>query len=107
MAIDGSVWITHNGQILKFTLGEQEVRQISGLDEDLGSTLDIYLDDTTSNSYVHDISKKRIVVFDKDGEYLAQYHWSQDLNVSDFVASEVLKKILLLSRGTIYAIDLK
>ena len=107
MAIDGSVWITHNGQILKFTLGEQEVRQISGLDEDLGSTLDIYLDDTTSNSYVHDISKKRIVVFDKDGEYLAQYHWSQDLNVSDFVASEVLKKILLLSRGTIYAIELK
>jgi hypothetical protein len=48
-----------------------------------------------------------VVVLDKDGVYLTQYRWSQNIDINDFVVSESIKKILLLSRDKIYSIDLK
>jgi len=45
-------------------------------------------------------------VSDKEGVYLAQYSWKENIEIKDFVVSEVIKKILLLSHGTIYGIDL-
>jgi len=44
---------------------------------------------------------------DKDGVYQAQYHWQEEAEITDLVVSEALKKMLLLSHGTIYGIDLK
>lgn len=107
ISIDGSVWVVHDGKIKRFTQGKEDVWSIKGLHEPLGVTVDMYVDELTKYAYVLDVEHKRVVVLDKDGTYLAQYHWEEALYVSDFVVSEQLHKILLLSRGTIYGIDLK
>ncbi len=107
MTIDGSVWVVSQNQILKFTQGKQEVWRVKDIDEDFGTHLNIYTDEQSKNLYILDTDKKRVVVVDKEGIYLAQYRWDKDLKVSDLVVSETIKKILLLSGGTIYAINLK
>ena len=106
LTIDGAVWLTQNGKVLKFTQGKETLWQISGLEQPLGNHLDIYTDDTTQNIYLLDTDNQRVVVSDKEGVYLAQYSWKENIEISDFVVSEVIKKILLLSHGTIYGIDL-
>jgi len=105
--IDASIWITKAGEILKFTQGRQDNFRLQGLDEPLGGQTMIYIDDTTKNLYILDADKKRVVVVDKDGVYQAQYHWQEEAEITDLVVSEALKKMLLLSHGTIYGIDLK
>ena len=106
-AIDGSVWITQGDKIRHFTSGKEDVWQIQGLNPNLGNHTRVYVDDTTTNAYILDADNKRVVVVDKSGVYLAQYHWKESIEITDFVVSEVVKKILLLSHGTIYAIDIK
>lgn len=107
LSVDGAVWITKPHQVLHLVQGQVDSWSIKGLDEDLGETLKIYSDDTTKNIYLLDQDKSRVVLLDKDGTYLSQYRWKERLAPTDFVVSEPLKKILLLVRGTIYAIDLK
>ncbi len=106
-AIDGSVWITQGDKIRHFTSGKEDVWQIQGLNPNLGNHTRVYVDDTTTNTYILDADNRRVVVVDKSGVYLAQYHWKESIEITDFVVSEVVKKILLLSHGTIYAIDIK
>ncbi len=107
LAIDGTVWIAKGSKVFKFVGGEEAVWETKGLDEMWGDSLDLYTDEYTANLYILDRDKKRVLVFDKTGLYLAQYRWQEDVPVSHIVVSEVLKKILLLSSGTIYGIDLK
>lgn len=107
MVIDGYVWAIKDGNIMRFSQGQEYPWKIGGLDEPLGSALGLYTDDTTKNIYILDKDHRRVVVADKDGAYLAQYSWRENLPVSDMVVSEVIKKILLLSGDTIYGIDLQ
>lgn len=106
LTIDGAVWLTQNGKVLKFIQGKEVVWQVYGLEVPFGNRLDIYTDDTTKNIYILDADNQRLVVSDKEGAYLSQYSWNETVEITDLVASEVIKKILLLSRGTIYGIDL-
>ncbi|RJR15740.1 hypothetical protein C4579_01525 [Candidatus Microgenomates bacterium] len=107
MAIDGYVWVADQERILRFSQGGEDVWRITGLEMPLGKDLDIYSDEYTAHLYILDRTNKRVIVLDKDGTYLAQYHWEAPDEITDFVVSEVINKILLLSRGTIYGIDLR
>jgi hypothetical protein len=107
MAIDGTVWVVDKGKILHFIQGKESEWKIVGLTELLGEKLAVFTDEATANIYVLDSQNRRVIVVDKTGTYLAQYQWKEPFEISDFVVSEVIKKILLLSRGTIYGIDLK
>jgi hypothetical protein len=108
MAIDGSVWLgTTNGKVLRFTQGRENTFIPKGIEPALGTKLLVYTDSDMANVYILDGQNGRVVICDKDGGYLSQYHWSGSNTISNFVVSEEQKKILLASGGTIYAIDLK
>lgn len=108
MAIDGSVWLgTTTGNILRFTAGKENSFAPQGVDTPLGKTLMVYTDAEAKMFYVLDRDNNRIVVFDKDGLYMAQYVWEKDFQPSTFVVSEKAAKIFLLRDGKIYGIDLK
>lgn len=108
MAIDGSVWAgTRIGKVLKFTLGKEATFLPQGVEPALGQYLEIYTSDATKNLYVLDRDNRRVVVLDKDGLYLAQYIWEQDLQPEELVVSESEKKILLLADGKLFSIVLK
>lgn len=107
MAIDGSVWIgTSTGKIMRFTSGKENPYVPQGADTPLGSNLQVSTDDSMKMLYVLDSDNHRVVVFDKDGLYMAQYVWENTLRVTEFSASERLNKLLLLSDGKLYTVKL-
>jgi sugar lactone lactonase YvrE len=107
IVVDTAVWINKQGKILRFSQGRDDVWQIQALPTPLGVNTAIFTDQLTSNLYILDRQNRRVVAVSKDGKYVSEYHWQENVPISDFVVSEVLKKILLLSNGTIYAVELK
>lgn len=108
MVIDGSVWVLNfPGEILKFTRGLGEPFTFKGLADTLSNIEAIFTSDVERNLYALEKSSFRILVFDKDGTYLAQYQWDGLKEASDFVVSEEEKKIFVLSGSKIYAIEIK
>lgn len=108
MAIDGSVWLgTTTGNILRFTAGKENSFSPQGSDTPLGKLLLVYTDADAKMLYVLDRDNNRVVVFDKDGLYMAQYVWEKEFLPNGMVVSETIGKILLLRDGKIYSIDLK
>ncbi|MCL4387326.1 hypothetical protein M1307_02940, partial [Patescibacteria group bacterium] len=108
MAIDGSIWITlSNGGLLKFTRGSSDNLKVSGLDKPLSNPTKIWTNVDSEKVYILDKGNGRIVVLDKTGAYKEQYQAGIIKNAKDFDISEKGKKILILSGGKIYEIDLK
>jgi hypothetical protein len=108
MSIDGTVWVgTRRGDILRFVQGREETFVPKGVEPDLGDDLVVYATDETNHLYVLDRSSSRVVVLDKDGTYLAQYRFTSETPPTALVVSEEAKKILLLSSGKLYSIDIK
>lgn len=108
MAIDGSIWILlSDGSILKYTRGEADDFQVSGLDSSISNSSKIYTTNDLDNVYILDGGNSRVIVFDKEGNYKAQY--TSDV-LSSAKEAEVLEsgqEILILSGGKIYEIELK
>lgn len=108
LSIDGSVWVSAlDGKIHKFTQGKELTFTPMGVEPQLSSPIVLYTSDDSVNIYVLDTSNNRVVALDKEGVYIAQYVWDGVMKPTDIVVSEKRKKILLLSEGVVYAIDLK
>jgi hypothetical protein len=108
MAIDGSVWVLKkNGTILKFTQGGRDSFTLSGLDKPLNQPTALFTDDDQENLYILDKGNSRVVVINKSGEYHSQYLWQGMGEVTNIMASEENKKILLLAKNKVYEIEIK
>lgn len=107
MAIDGDVWVLTSDSILKFRRGASERFSISGLEKKLNNPKGIFTDADSEGVYVLDQGNQRAVVFDKNGEYKAQYIWEGMGSVSDLVVEEDKGRMLLLSGSDILEIELK
>lgn len=108
MIIDGSIWvITNSGSIMKFTNGRPEVFSFKGIADNISDIASIFTSDEEKYLYVLDKHSQRILVFDKEGNYQAQYQWEELKSADDLVVSEEEKKIYVLIASKIYAIDIK
>lgn len=108
LTIDGSIWVlSSDGSILKFTKGAQDDFTLKGLDKPLVRPTRIVTSVDDNNVYVLDNGNKRIVVFDKNGNFLAQYQSGILSSAFAIDVHESDKKIYILSGGTIYGIDIK
>jgi DNA-binding beta-propeller fold protein YncE len=108
LSIDGSVWVsTLDGKIHKFTQGKEQTFSPVGVEPPIASPIVLYTSDDTVNLYVLDSGNNRVVALDKEGVYIAQYVWEGVMKPTDIAVSEKQKKILLLSDGVVYAVDLK
>ncbi len=108
MTIDGSIWVLFsNGSVEKFLRGNPENLTVSGLDKPFSSPTRIYTTADFNNVYVLDRGNSRIVVLDKNGNYVAQYQSPILKNANDFEVLESSKIINILSGGKVYQINLK
>lgn len=108
MVIDGGVWVgTRDGRILRFLQGKEQTFVPRGVEPVLGKTLVVTTTEENKNLYILDTDNKRVVVLDKDGIYLSQYVWTGSLAPTQIMASEKIKKIVLLAGGKLYSIELK
>lgn len=107
MTIDGSIYIlSKDGQITKFTKGASDTFSIIGLDKGFLSPSRIFTNSDSDNLYVLDNGNSRIVVLDKTGSYKAQYKTDVLKTAKDFEVKEKDKKILILSGGKVFKIEL-
>ncbi len=108
MAIDGSIWILgSDGNIVKYTKGKPDSFSLQGLDKSLTNPTRIVTTVDLNNVYVLDNGNSRIVVFDKNGSYIAQYQSDILNNATAIDVAEKDKKVYVLSSGKVYEIDLK
>lgn len=107
-SINGSVWLAYeNGRIQKLSLGKKDAFQISGVSPSITGISGIFTGIDFKYLYILDKEGKRVVVLAKSGDYIAQY--SDDLlgSAKDLVVSEKEKKIIFLTDGKLYSIELK
>lgn len=107
MLIDSSIWVLKPGnEIDKFTSGEVDSFNLSGLDQDLKEVKSFYVSSDTNNVYILDSGNSRVVVVGKDGKYVSQYIGDKFKTATDIAVDEQNKKLYVLDSNTIYQVDL-
>ena len=105
--IDGSIWIlTKNYGVLRFDMGNERGFEISGVIPSIENINALYTDEKSSGVYLLDNQEKRVVVVNKDGEYVAQYFFEGPDDINDMVVFEREKKIILLKEGKLYSVGI-
>lgn len=106
-AIDGDVWLsTQNGEIFKLTGGEEATFSISGLNEPFSSPITLFTKPDMQNLYVLEPSKKRMVVLDKQGQFVREVRSDELAGATTVVASEKQNKAFALSGSIVYEMGL-
>ncbi|MFA6304966.1 MAG: hypothetical protein WC669_04465 [Patescibacteria group bacterium] len=108
LAVDGVIYaMQDNGQILKLASGKKEGEIKPILEPELNKPAKIYTDENSQYLYILDQANKRLVVLDKQGEVIAQYHSEKFSNLKDLIVREKDKKAYLLNDSQIYVIALQ
>ena len=108
MVIDGSIWfLSQSGKVFKFTRGNQEEFALSGATPPILAPTAFYTDENLASVYVLEKDKARIVVFDKKGQFVAQYFSEELKKAKDLVVSEKEGKILVLTAEGLSSIKLR
>ena len=106
-SIDGSIWIlTSTGNIEKYTLGNSQPLDLS-ISPPLENPTKIYTNEELNYVYVLDPATSRLVVFDKDGNYRAQYKVGEAANASGLVVSEEEGKMILLVDKRLLSVEIR
>lgn len=107
ITIDGSIWVlAQDGKINKFTRGAPDSLRISGLEQPLSNPTAIYTDEELDKIYILDRDRKRVLEFNKKGEYQKQYV-SEDIGLGrDIAVSKKEGKIFLLTETKVLEIPL-
>lgn len=95
LAIDGSVWVTKNNQILKYLRGKKQEFAISGMTATPGQLGKIYTAADYDNLYVVDVANSALLVIGKDGVYKRAYQASEFGKATGLVVDEVSGKMYI------------
>ena len=110
VAVDGDMWISYGDDVMRFRRGAVLNYYIDGLLDPFSKIEAIYTQIESEYVYVLDRDNERVVVLNKEGEYVKQYIWEGIKAVSDMVVVEKDEGrgiILLLSGASIYEIPLE
>ena len=108
VTIDGSIYVlSSDGTIKEFLRGEEQTFDVTGLKKKLSSPSKIFTSRDIDNIYILDKGNSRIVVLNKEGVFQSEYPSGVLKNAKDFEVLESDKKVLVLSSGKIFQIDLK
>lgn len=101
LAIDGSIWVTQNSQILKYNRGKKEDFSIQGLVQTDVSFGEIYTNSDIDRLYVIDRLNGALLVIGKDGVYQRVYQSVEFKNNPTFVVDEAQGKVYIASGSKI------
>jgi hypothetical protein len=111
MAIDGNVYILyHDGTILKFLQGEQQLAfDVRGLPDDIVEPVALAVDPDGSSDviYVADRGNRRVVVLELDGTFRAQFRADDAFDALEALAvDQAAGRLYVVSGGRLYAASL-
>ncbi len=103
LAIDGSLWVLTDTDIVVFNSGRETPWSHATLDPTIAKPLDIWTSIDSTFLYIIDGSDGRVVVMDKEkGNIVAQYV-SNLSNITGFVVRENENRILLTTPTAVYS----
>lgn len=106
-AIDGDVWLgTQDGQIIKLTSGRMAPFAVTGLAEPFSAAITLFTKPELQNLYVLEPAKSRVVVLNKQGQFIKEIKSSELAAASAVVASERYQKAFALSGSLVYELGL-
>lgn len=111
LAIDGSIYVLKNdGRVLKLQkskLQDFSLKNIPTPFDKIAGGVKIFTDADTPSVYILDSDQKRILEFDKDGQFIHQYALPSTFNkITDFVVSAKSRKIWILESNNLYEISI-
>lgn len=106
-AIDGSIWVTSGKQIFKFTRGEKEDFEISGLVDGVGEFGLICTNSSLDNLYVVDTTNSALLVISKDGIYKEVYQAPEFAKASGVVINDAEDEMFVAVGNKILSAKLK
>ncbi len=108
-AIDGSVYVLMPDNTIKKYSGGNPVNfnalSVPAPYEAIGGLTDIFVD--SSRVYVLDAPKNRVLAFDKEGSYLAQFVFNNIDNPSNLIVDEGAGELYLTSGTMVYKLPIK
>lgn len=107
-AIDGNIYVLRDGgSIIRLSGGVQDKGfNLATVDPALENADHIYTDENSQNLYVLDKNNKRVVVFNKDGGFVAQYTSPSFDAIADIILDEANNRIYVLSGSKLFEISL-
>jgi len=110
VGIDGAVWLLYpNGSMLKFFAGEQQPFALEQVDPPLTQAVALWMnmaDPPAGRIFIADAATNRVLVFDKEGKFLAQLtplEHDEALNdLKDIYVDEMTNTLYLLTKTKLY-----
>lgn len=107
LAIDSSVYILKSdGTLIRFLSGGQEGFGLAAVDPVLRAASAVWTDANAANVYVTDPADKRIVVFDKNGQFRAQIVSTSFRTPRDIVGDEANKRAVVVDGNRLLLVPL-
>ncbi len=105
LSIDGNIYVLlQNGTSIKLTKGAKTDFELEKIDPSLENPTKITASEDLDFLYVLEPSQKRIVLFDKNGQFILQYKLG-DLEIKDFSIDEENKIMYILSGSSVYGFE--
>ncbi len=110
VGIDGYVWLLYpNGSMLKFLSGEQTPFALEPVDPPLTQAVALWVNSAEGELgriYIADAATNRVLVFDKNGKFLAQLtpleHANALADLRDIYVDELTNTLYLLTKQALY-----
>lgn len=107
ISIDGDVWLgTKAGEIFKFTRGSVQDFEIRGLDATFNSPVLVHTASETDRLYILEAQNNRIVVLQKNGDFIKEVSNTSLGSVTDIVVSDDGSTLYAISGSVVYRIDI-
>lgn len=106
--VDGQIWLADkNGVIWKYEKGEPLNFDVTGLENPLGESIQLYANQNTEYLYVLEPAKERLLVLSKEGELIKQISSPTLASTTNFVVDEETQRAFVISGSIIYTINLE
>jgi hypothetical protein len=107
LTVDGSIYLLkNNGQVIELVAGQPVDFFLDEIDPKLTSGTKIWTDESAKYIYILDPGNKRLVQFDKKGNFNNQYRSDAFANLKAFSVNEKDKKAYILAGTKVFQIDI-
>lgn len=106
LTVDGDIFVLTDNNVLKFFGGEQDSFEVRGVDPILENPTEIWTYSDVDNLYIAEPTNKRIVVINKEGNFVGQYTSDQWSNPTSMIIEENEKTVFVLDNNKVYKFSL-
>ena len=105
LAIDGDVFVLEDGALRRFSLGDEQPPLLRGVDRPPEQAAGVVEDVPGGRFYVADGGGERVLVSDRDGEFLAQFRHPSFFDLRGLALSEDQGTLFVLTGDGVFAFE--